>query len=70
MNVHLKRIHKAIKGLIYACLSGFTLLTGTLLLLGSRVGAAIAFFVVSAICFLILLRSLVDLAVAERLDKF
>ncbi len=65
----LKRINLAIKSLIYACLTGFTLLTGTVLLLGSYSNWAIAAFTLSGVGFLILLRSLIDLAVRERLDK-
>jgi predicted unusual protein kinase regulating ubiquinone biosynthesis (AarF/ABC1/UbiB family) len=65
----LKRINLGIKSLIYACLTGFSLLSGTVLLLGSYSGPAIAAFTFSALGFLILLRSLIDLAVKERLDK-
>jgi predicted unusual protein kinase regulating ubiquinone biosynthesis (AarF/ABC1/UbiB family) len=65
----LKRINLAIKSLIYACLTGFTLLSGTVLLLGPHINWAIAAFTVSALWFSILLRSLIDLGVKERLDK-
>jgi len=65
----LKRINLAIKSLIYACLTGFTLVSGTVLLLGPHINWAIAAFTVSALWFSILLRSLIDLAVKERLDK-
>jgi predicted unusual protein kinase regulating ubiquinone biosynthesis (AarF/ABC1/UbiB family) len=65
----LRRINLAIKTLIYACLTGFTLLSGTVLLSASYSGGAIAIFTLSAFWFLILLRSLTDLAVRERLDK-
>ena len=65
----LKRINLAIKSLIYACLTGFTLLTGTVLLLGTYVSWAIAAFTLSGLCCLILLRSLINLAVKEKLDK-
>ena len=65
----LKRINLAIKTLIYACLTGFSLLSGTVLLSASYSGGAIAVFTLSAFWFLILLRSLTDLAVRERLDK-
>ncbi|MBD0344583.1 MAG: AarF/ABC1/UbiB kinase family protein [Coleofasciculus sp. Co-bin14] len=66
----LKRMNLAIKSLIYACLAGFSLLSGTVLLVGSYLNWAIALFTLSALCFLILLRSLIDLSVKERLDKF
>jgi predicted unusual protein kinase regulating ubiquinone biosynthesis (AarF/ABC1/UbiB family) len=65
----LKRIILAIKSLIYACLTGFTLLSATVLLSASYPGLAVAVFTVSGLLFLILLRSLIDLAVRERLDK-
>jgi predicted unusual protein kinase regulating ubiquinone biosynthesis (AarF/ABC1/UbiB family) len=65
----LKRINLAIKTLIYACLTGFSLLSGTVLLSASYSGGAIAVFTLSAFWFLVLLRSLTDLAVRERLDK-
>ena len=65
----LKRINLAVKSLIYACLAGFTLLSGTVLLVGSYPNWAIAAFAFSGFCFFILLRSLTKLAVRERLDK-
>ncbi|MCA1994429.1 MAG: AarF/ABC1/UbiB kinase family protein [Coleofasciculus sp. S288] len=65
----LKRINLALKSLIYACLTGFTFLSGTVLLLGAYSNWAIAAFVVSALWFLILLRSLIDLAIREKLDQ-
>lgn len=65
----LKRIHLAIKSLIYACLSGFTLLSGTVLLVGSYPNWAIAAFAVSAFCFLVFLRSFMKLTLREKLDK-
>lgn len=65
----LKRIILAIKSLIYATLTGFTLLSGTVLLSASSGGLAVAAFTVSGLLFLVFLRSLIDLAVRERLDK-
>ncbi len=65
----LKRINLAIKSLIYACITGFTLLAGTVLLLGKYKFWATAAFSFSGLWFLILLRSLLDLAVKEKLDK-
>ncbi|HEY9797074.1 MAG TPA: AarF/ABC1/UbiB kinase family protein [Leptolyngbyaceae cyanobacterium] len=65
----LKRINLAIKSLIYACLAGFTLLSGTVLLSASYSSWAIAVFTLSGLSFLILLRSLINLSVRERLDK-
>jgi hypothetical protein len=65
----LKRINLALKSLIYACLAGFTLLAGTVLLVGSYPNWAISAFAFSGFWFFILLRSLTKLAVRERLDK-
>jgi predicted unusual protein kinase regulating ubiquinone biosynthesis (AarF/ABC1/UbiB family) len=64
----LKRINLAIKSLMYACLAGFTLLSGTVLL-GTYPNWAIAAFAFSGFWFFILLRSLIKLAVRERLDN-
>ncbi|HBE17562.1 MAG TPA: hypothetical protein DEA78_09720 [Cyanobacteria bacterium UBA11159] len=65
----LKRIHLAIKSLIYACLTGFTLLAGTILLLVPQTQWAIVAFSCSGFWFFILLYSLIQLGVKERLDK-
>ncbi|MFW5666979.1 MAG: ABC1 kinase family protein [Coleofasciculus sp.] len=65
----LKRIHLAIKSLIYACLTGFALLAGTVLLLVPHTGWAIAAFTLSGFWFVILLYSLVQLAVKEKFEK-
>jgi predicted unusual protein kinase regulating ubiquinone biosynthesis (AarF/ABC1/UbiB family) len=65
----LKRINLAIKSLIYAFLSGFTLLSGTVLLLGTYANWAIVAFAVSAFCFLLLLRTLINLSIKEKLDN-
>ncbi|MGK7924374.1 MAG: AarF/ABC1/UbiB kinase family protein, partial [Spirulina sp.] len=66
----LKRINLAVKCLIYTCLSGFSLISGTLLVIGGIANWAIVIFCFSAFWFLVLLRSLMQLAVRERLDKF
>lgn len=65
----IKRINIAIKSLIYACLTGFTLLAGAVLLVGGYQGGAIAAFMLSGLGFLVLLRSLIDLGIKEKLDK-
>ncbi|MGA9381957.1 MAG: AarF/ABC1/UbiB kinase family protein [Phormidium sp.] len=65
----LKRIHLAIKSLIYACLSGFTLLSGAVLLLGQYRAFAPIAFALSGLCLLFLLRSLFNLTLKEKLDK-
>lgn len=65
----LKRIHLAIKTLIYACLTGFTLLSGVVLLLGQYRAFAPIAFASSGLCLLFLIRSLFNLTVREKLDK-
>ncbi len=65
----LRRINLAIKSLIYACLTGFTFLSGTVLLVGSYLNWAIAAFCFSAFCFFFLLRSLMKLSIREKLDQ-
>lgn len=65
----LKRINLAVKCLIYSCLSGFSLISGTLLVVGGIANWAIVLFCFSTFWFLILLRSLMQLAVRERLDR-
>ncbi|MEB3336726.1 MAG: AarF/ABC1/UbiB kinase family protein [Leptolyngbyaceae bacterium] len=65
----LKQINLAVKSLIYACLTGFTFLSGAVLLIGTQTGWAIAAFSLSGIAFIVLLRSLIDLAIREKLDK-
>jgi predicted unusual protein kinase regulating ubiquinone biosynthesis (AarF/ABC1/UbiB family) len=68
----LKRINLGVKCLIYACLSGFALLTGAILLVGGAgiyAGWAIAAFVGSGLSFIALMRSLMQLSIRERLDR-
>jgi len=65
----LKRIHLAIKSLIYACLTGFTLLSAAVLLLGQYRALAPIAFALSGLCLLFLLRSLFNLTLREKLDK-
>lgn len=65
----LKRIHLAIKSLMYACLTGFTLLSGAVLLMGPYSHWAVFAFALTGLESLFLVRSLVVLAIRERLDK-
>lgn len=65
----LKRIHLGIKSLIYACLTGFTLLSATILLSTAYSKGAIIAFGLTGLWSLFLLRSLINLTVQERLDK-
>lgn len=65
----LKRISLGIKCLIYACLAGFTLLSGAVLLVGSYQGWAIVAFMLTALSVLALVRSLIELLIRERFDR-
>lgn len=65
----LKLLNLAVKSLIYACMTGFTLLSGTVLLLGKYVGWAIVAFLFTGVCCILLIRSLIRLGLQERLDR-
>ena len=65
----LKRIQLALESLIYTCLSGFSLVAGTILLLSIYKKWAIVFFCFSAFWFLVLIRSLILLAIRQKLDR-
>ncbi len=65
----LQRNYLGIKCLIHACISGFTFVAGTILLLGSYKVAAITSLVFSGLWFVIFLRSLIKLNITERLDR-
>jgi predicted unusual protein kinase regulating ubiquinone biosynthesis (AarF/ABC1/UbiB family) len=64
----LKTLHLSIKTLIYACVTGFAALIGAILLVGRYPGGAVAAFVIAAVMGVILLKSLVRLAIREKLD--
>lgn len=65
----LKQIQLGIKSLIYTCLSGFSLLSGSVLLVGQLKGVAIALFCFAIFWFILLLRSLTSMAMSEKLYK-
>ncbi|WP_293336518.1 AarF/ABC1/UbiB kinase family protein [Microcoleus sp. CAWBG58] len=65
----LKRINLALKTLIFACMAGFGALTGAVLLVGGYQTGAIVAFGVSGCAGLLVLRSLVDLLVREKVDR-
>ena len=65
----LKNIHLAIKSLIYACLTGFTLLSATILLSTIYFKFAIAGFGLAGLFSLFLMRSLIKLAIQEKIDN-
>ena len=63
--IELKRARLALKSLIYTCLSGFTFLSGVILLLWSYKVWAIATFALSALGLFFLLYSLINLAITQ-----
>ena len=65
----LKQIQLGIKSLIYTCLSGFSLLSGSVLLVGDLKGVAIALFCFATFWFILLLRSLTSMAMNEKMYK-
>ncbi|MBE9044005.1 AarF/ABC1/UbiB kinase family protein [Pleurocapsales cyanobacterium LEGE 10410] len=65
----LKQIQLGIKSLIYTCLSGFSLLSGSVLLVGQLKGVAIALFCFATFWFILLLRSLLSMGMSERMYK-
>ena len=65
----LKRIYLAVKALIYACLTGFSLLAGLILMINKYNNWAIAVFCVCSFCLYLLVRSLTKLAVREKIEK-
>ncbi|MFM2313113.1 MAG: hypothetical protein RLZZ04_2389 [Cyanobacteriota bacterium] len=65
----LKQIQLGIKSLIYTCLSGFCLLSGSVLLVGQIKGVAIALFCFASLWFILLLRSLTSMAAREKMYK-
>ena len=65
----LKQIQLGIKSLIYTCLSGFSLLSGSVLLVGQLKGVAIALFCMAIFWFILLLRSLTSMAMTEKMYK-
>ncbi len=67
---HLKTLlHLAVKSLIYACLTGFSVLSGVVLLVGAYQGGAIVSFIVAGVCGTFLVKSLIRLALRERLNS-
>jgi predicted unusual protein kinase regulating ubiquinone biosynthesis (AarF/ABC1/UbiB family) len=65
----LRALYLAIRALIYASCTGFSLLAGVVLLVGGYQPWAIAAFVLAGISALFLLRALINLAIKERLDR-
>ena len=67
----LKRINIAVKALIYACLTGFLVLAGTVLLVATTTyhGWAIAIFMAASFSGFSLVRALVQLAIREKIDS-
>lgn len=62
----LKQIYLAVKSLIYACLTGFAILSATILLTSVYSKLSIVAFGISGLCLLFFLRSLIALARQEK----
>jgi predicted unusual protein kinase regulating ubiquinone biosynthesis (AarF/ABC1/UbiB family) len=67
---NLTRIYLGVKCLIYACLTGLTLLSATILLATAYYKFAVLPFGLSGLCGLFLIRALLALGIQEKLDKF
>ena len=68
----LKRINIAVKALIYACFTGFLVLAGAVLLVGTAgaySGWAIAAFISASFSGFSLLRALIQLSIREKIDN-
>lgn len=65
----IKTINLALKSLVYACVTGFSLLSGAVLLVGGYKLWAFAAFGLTGLGALILTRSLINLAIRERIDR-
>ncbi|MFO7030511.1 hypothetical protein B9T07_10865 [Limnospira fusiformis CCALA 023] len=65
----LKRVNFALKTLIHGCWSGFTLISGILLIIAGKNGWAVFFLVMAGVGVVIFLRSLLNLSIRERLDR-
>jgi hypothetical protein len=65
----LKNIHLGIKSLIYACLTGFMLLSASVLLSTIYAKLAIVGFGLAGLFSLFLIQSLIKLAIQEKIDQ-
>ncbi len=65
----LKLIQLEIKSLIFTCLSGFTLLSGTMFFLNAHKILAFVMFGLSGFCLLLLFKYLMNLAFYERINR-
>ena len=65
----LKLIQLGIKSLIFTCLTGFTLLSGTMFFLGAHKILAFVMFGLSGFWFFLLIKHLMNLAFLERMQK-
>ena len=65
----IQAIHLALKSLIYACLTGFSLLSGAVLLVGAYKLWAFVAFGLAGLSTLFLIRSLIALTIRERISR-
>ncbi|MFM2430702.1 MAG: hypothetical protein RLZZ511_1915 [Cyanobacteriota bacterium] len=66
---NLKLVQMSIKALLYACMSGFAALCGTILLVGGYKGGAVFAFVITTVMLFQLGKSLIKLMLRERIDR-
>lgn len=64
-----KRLNLSIRCLIYACVTGFTLLSATVLLVNGYINWAIAIFALASVGGVVLLRALFDLMTHDRFNQ-
>lgn len=65
----LKTLTLSVKALLYACITGFASLTGAILLVGAYQGGAVAAFVIAAVSGILLLKSILRLALRDRMER-
>jgi predicted unusual protein kinase regulating ubiquinone biosynthesis (AarF/ABC1/UbiB family) len=65
----IRMLHLLVRSLMYACLTGFGALCGSVLLIGSFKGGAVLAFVFAGVMAVCLLKSMVKLKLREQIDR-
>jgi predicted unusual protein kinase regulating ubiquinone biosynthesis (AarF/ABC1/UbiB family) len=65
----IRTLHLLVRSLMYACLTGFGALCGSVLLIGSFKGGAVLAFVFAGVMGVCLLKSMVKLKLREQIDR-
>jgi predicted unusual protein kinase regulating ubiquinone biosynthesis (AarF/ABC1/UbiB family) len=65
----IRTLHLLVRSLMYACLTGFGALCGSVLLIGSFKGGAVFAFVFAGVMAVCLLKSMVKLKLREQIDR-